>query len=133
GVTSSGVKYKLLDKYEDNFKTATRNGSEAVFAVQMSVNDGAGGNNGNPMDNYNGTFGGPATCCYGWFQPTFDLVDAFQTDAETGLPLLDNYHETPIANDQGLNSTDAFTPYTGTLDPRLDWSVGRRGIPYLDW
>lgn len=133
GVTSSGVKYKLLDKYGDNFNTAMRNGSEAVFAVQMSVNDGANGNNGNPMDNYNGTFGGPASCCYGWFQPTFDLVDAFQTDAVTGLPLLDSYFQTPIANDQGLDSSDPFTPYTGTLDPRLDWSVGRRGIPYLDW
>ena len=30
-------------------------------------------------------------------------------------------------------SSDPFTPYTGTLDPRLDWTVGRRGIPYLDW
>ena len=26
-----------------------------------------------------------------------------------------------------------FVPYDGTLDPRLDWTVGRRGIPYLDW
>ena len=24
-------------------------------------------------------------------------------------------------------------PYAGTLDSRLDWTVGRRGIPYLDW
>ena len=24
-------------------------------------------------------------------------------------------------------------PHTGPLDPRLDWTVGRRGIPYLDW
>ena len=28
---------------------------------------------------------------------------------------------------------DSFTPYPGSLDPRLDWTVGRRGIPYLDW
>ena len=26
-----------------------------------------------------------------------------------------------------------FTPDAGNLDPRLDWTVGRRGIPYLDW
>jgi hypothetical protein len=26
-----------------------------------------------------------------------------------------------------------FTPYTGSLDPRLDRTTGRRGIPYLDW
>lgn len=133
GATPSGIKYKLVDRYGDLFKTANRNNSEAVFEVQMSVNDGAGGANGNPMDDYNGTFGGPATCCYGWFQPTFDLIDAFQTDAVTGLPLPDTYMNTPIPNDQGLTSDQPFTPYAGTLDPRLDWSVGRRGIPYLDW
>jgi hypothetical protein len=38
-----------------------------------------------------------------------------------------------VTNDQGLLSTAPFTPYQGPLDPRLDWSVGRRGIPYLDW
>ena len=33
-----------------------------------------------------------------------------------------------------MESNDpSFTPYAGTLDPRLDWTVGRRGIPYLDW
>ncbi len=26
-----------------------------------------------------------------------------------------------------------YTHYAGQLDPRLDWSVGRRGIPYWDW
>jgi starch-binding outer membrane protein, SusD/RagB family len=133
GQTSNGKKYALLSNYGDNFKTATKNGSEAVFTAQMSVNDGANGANGNPMDYINGSFGGPATCCYGCFQPTFDLVDAYQTDAVNGLPLLDTYQNTPVKNDQGLSSTDPFTPYTGTLDSRLDWCVGRRGIPYLDW
>ncbi|HAM11696.1 MAG: carbohydrate-binding protein SusD [Bacteroidetes bacterium GWE2_41_25] len=133
GQTSNGKKYALLPEYKDNFRTATKHGSEAVFTVQMSVNDGANGPNGNPNDVYNGTFGGPATCCFGWYQATFDLVDAFQTDAVTGLPLLDTYQNTPIPNDNGLTSQDPFTPYTGTLDPRLDWSVGRRGVPYLDW
>ena len=39
-----------------------------------------------------------------------------------------------MKNDQGLAAADAFTPDgTTPLDPRLDWTVGRRGIPYLDW
>lgn len=33
----------------------------------------------------------------------------------------------------GLTSAQAFTPDEGNLDPRLDWTVGRRDIPYLDW
>jgi len=133
GQTSNGKKYDLLENYGDNFITETKNGAESVFAVQMSVNDGANGANGNPMDYYNGSFGGPATCCYGWFQPTFDLVDAYQTDATTGLPLLNDYQNNRLPHDQGLESSEPFTPYQGTLDSRLDHNVGRRGIPYRDW
>ncbi len=133
GQTSNGKKYDLLPKYGDNFRADKKHGPEAVFTAQMSVNDGANGNNGNPMDFYNGPFGSPSTCCYGWYQATFDLVDAYQTDSETGLPLLDTYQNTPIPNDQGLNSNDPFTPYKGTLDSRLDHNIGRRGIPFLDW
>ena len=33
---------------------------------------------------------------------------------------------------QGLNVSDIdLLPYTGTLDPRIDWTMGRKGIPYL--
>jgi len=51
------------------------------------------------------------------------------------LPLLDTYNEIgkDVTSDEGLLSTDPFTPYAGNLDPRLDWTVGRREIPYLDW
>ncbi len=133
GVTASGAKYKLLAKYHDNFRTATRNGTEVVYAVQMSVNDNAGGANGNHADGYNGPYNSAATSCCGWMQPSFDLVDAHKTDPVTGLPLLDTYMNSPITTDQGIESNQPFTPYTGTLDPRLDWSVGRRGIPMLDW
>lgn len=133
GKTSNGLKYELLKNYNDNFITRTKNGSEAVFTVQMSVNDGTTSGNGNPLDQYNGTYGGPATCCYGWAQPTFDLIDAFQTNPVTGLPLLESYQGTPLPNDNGIDSNQPFTPYSGTLDSRLDWNVGRRGIPYRDW
>ncbi len=133
GQTSNGLKYQLLQRYNDNFIARTKNGSEAVFTVQMSVNDGTTSGNGNAMDQYNGTYGGPATCCYGWGQPTFDYVDAFQTDAVTGLPLIEGYQDTPIPHDNGIDSNQPFTPYQGTLDSRLDWTVGRRGIPFRDW
>lgn len=38
-----------------------------------------------------------------------------------------------MKTDQGVASSTAYTPDAGPVDPRLDWSVGRRGIPYLDW
>lgn len=133
GRTSNDLKYGLLDKYGDNFRTETKNGSEGVFVVQMSVNDGSDGANGNPMDYFNGPYGSPATCCYGCYAPYFDLIDAYQTDDLTGLPLIDTYQLTPVKNDQGISSSEPFTPHEGPLDARLDWCVGRRGIPFLDW
>src|SRR3546814_11238134 len=69
----------------------------------------------------------------GFYQPSQDLVNSFKTHPATGLPYLENYNTNPVKNDMGITSGDPFTPYTGTLDPRLDWTVGRRGLPYLDW
>lgn len=132
-VVASG-KYSLMTLYHDNFKAVTNNNRESVFEVQYSVNDGAsGGENGNigATLNYPYGGGGVTTCC-GFYQPSQNLVNAFKTDA-SGLPLLDNFNDSDVTNDQGIESTAPFTPYTGTVDPRLDWTVGRRGIPFLDW
>lgn len=129
GVTASGAKYALVN-YADNFNPSKKNGPESVFAVQMSVAETY--QNGNYGDALNFPMGGPATCC-GAYQPSFSLVNSFKTDAETGLPLIDTFNDSDVKNDQGIESSTPFTPYTGTLDARLDWTVGRRGIPYLDW
>jgi len=131
GVTSSGVKYALTH-YADNFNPSTKNGPEGVFVIQAYVHDGSNGQDGNAGDVLNFPTGGPATCC-GFFKPSFSFVNAFKTDPTTGLPLLDTYNSSDLPSDQGLTSSDPFTPTTASVDPRLDWSVGRRGIPYLDW
>jgi hypothetical protein len=132
GVTSSGAKYQLINQYGDNFNPSLKNSSESVFAVQMSVKDGALGHNGNAGDLLNFPGGGPATCC-GFYQPSFSLVNSFKTDSLTGLPLLDTWNDSNVKNDLGVDGAAPFIVYAGTLDPRLDWTVGRRGIPYLDW
>jgi starch-binding outer membrane protein, SusD/RagB family len=132
-VTSN--KYKLMDKYHDNFKAATNNNAESVFEVEYSVNDGAaGGENGNVGSTLNYPYGGGGvTTCCGFFQPSQNLVNAFKTDKD-GLPLFDTFNSSDVVSDQGIESTNPnFTPFAGNLDPRLDWTVGRRGIPYLDW
>lgn len=133
GVTSSGQKYALADNFADNFNPMKQNNSEVVFAIQMTVNDNAPeGLNGRSGDLLNFASSGPANCC-GFNQPSFSLVNSFKTDPATGLPLLDTWNDGDITNDQGITSNSPFTPYGGTLDPRLDYTAGRRGIPYLDW
>jgi hypothetical protein len=133
GMTANGDKYALLAKYSDNFNAATKNGSESVFAAQNSVNDGSGAANANAGDVLNFDYQGPIGCC-GFNQPSYSLVNAFKTDPATGYAMPDTYNSSNLKNDQGLKSSDAYTPDTTTpVDPRLDWTVGRRGIPYLDY
>ncbi len=135
GAAPDGSAIGLDAKYGDVFDGANRNGLEAIYTVQYSVNDGSGGWNGGWGEvlnfPYKGNNGSPGGCC-GFFQPGYDLVNSFKT--VNGLPLLDNSYTTdPLADDKGLTVTDPFTPDTRPVDPRLDWTVGRRGIPYLDW
>jgi starch-binding outer membrane protein, SusD/RagB family len=135
GTAPDGSAIGLEPKYGDIFDGANRNGTEAIYTVQYSVNDGSGGWNGGWGEvlnfPYKGNGGSPGGCC-GFFQPSYDLVNSFKT--ANGLPLLDNsYTNDPLADDKGLTVTDPFTPDSRAVDPRLDWTVGRRGIPYLDW
>ncbi|WP_158856190.1 RagB/SusD family nutrient uptake outer membrane protein [Lunatibacter salilacus] len=134
GVTTNGIKYDLNAHYFDNFRPSTKHGPEQVFAVMHSVNDGAGGNNGNVPsgEGHAGPYGGPFPS-YGFYQPSFSLVNSYKTDEQTGLPLIYSFNDSDVDHDLGIASTEPFTPYQGTLDSRLDWIVGRRGIPFLDW
>lgn len=134
GKTANGQKYGLVDKYFDTYNPATKNSKESIFAVQNSVNDGSGGANGNTKSGlgYTGPYGGPITT-WGWLQPAISLANAYKTDPVTGLPLLYTFNDEVIKTDQGLTSDQPFTPHDGPLDPRIDWCIGRRGIPFLDW
>ena len=132
GKTAGGSHYALNPHFYSNFNPAQKNSAESVFAAQTSVQDGSsvdwgGDPNGNYGDILNFPYnGGPGACC-GFYNPSQDLANAFKTDAN-GLPLLDEtYANKPWVSDV------AAAPYTGTLDPRIDWTMGRKGIPYLDW
>lgn len=132
GVTSNNLPYRLLDSFPANFDASLKNNSESVFAIQMTANDGtntiANSNSGEMLNfPYNSPFG----CC-GFYQPSQDLVNSYHVTSQ-GLPYLDDYNLHPVKNDQDTLSSSPFTPDTAYLDPRLDWTVGRRGIPYHDW
>lgn len=123
-VINSGV-YSLLPEFVDNFRLAGDNGNESILAIQYTA-DGGQSYNGNRGGTLN--FSGPNDWCCGFYQPTQDLVNAYQTSG--GLPLIDTYNQTDVTNDYGVTSEQPFTLHTGPLDPRLDYTVGRRGIEY---
>lgn len=133
GQTSNGKKYDLLPEYWKNFDIPYENGAEAVFSQQ---NEASGTVNAAAETSYELAYpyGGVWGCC-GFYQPSQNLVNAFKVDESSGLPFLDgSYNTTTLKNDEGITASAAFTnDATTTLDPRLDWTVGRRGIPYWDY
>lgn len=137
GVTSNGLKYDLVPYYDDMFRGKNDNHQESIWAYQAAAGTGSV-NNANPEFDlnfpYNTGPSGPGNCC-GFFQPSFTFVNSFRTDAN-GLPLLDGSYNTganQVKNDMNLETSDSFTPDAGNLDPRVDHTTGRRGLPYLDW
>jgi hypothetical protein len=139
GTKPNGDPIGLAPTYGEIFDIANRNKIEAVYTVQYSVNDGSGAWNGGWGEVLNFPYksgGSPGGCC-GFFNPSQEFVNSFRTSG--GLPLLDfSYNNSPVKSDQGVakapaTGPDPFVTDAGPLDPRLDWSVGRRGIPYWDW
>jgi starch-binding outer membrane protein, SusD/RagB family len=113
--------YGLETNYHYVFDVAHNNGPETVLAYQASVNDGAGGGeNGNHPDRLNYPHSGSPFGCCGFHQPSQNLVNAFKVDAN-GLPFLDGSW-----NDADVTPSDP-------VDPRLDWTAGRDGVPFMDW
>lgn len=113
--------YALEDCFHDVFSVADDNGPETILAYQASSNDGDGGGaNGNRNDRLNFPHGGSPFGCCGFHQPSQNLVNAFKVDAN-GLPFLDgSWNDTDVTMDD-------------PVDPRLDWTVGRDDVPFLDW
>lgn len=133
GKTAEGKAYNLTPTFQENFKATSEHNVESIFAIESTYGDGTNtnGNYDNAL-NYPHSPSTPGAGCCGFFQPSQNLVNSFKTDA-AGLPMPDTYNNSDVTRDANLVSSDPFTPYAGNLDPRLDWTVGRRGIPYLDW
>ena len=142
GKTTNGKKYGLVPKFSEVFNAENDNNEEAVFFISSSMNTG-NTNNSNGFDDlnypYNTGSDGPGNCC-GFFQPSFSMANAYRTKG--GLPLLDeqadgtpdyNLAANSVKNDYGVESTAGFTEDKDPLDPRIDMTIGRRGIQYLDW
>ena len=138
--------YALLPDFVNNFRSNGENGSESIFAIQFTT-DGGQSFNANQVGALNFPNPGPFGSCCGFYQPTQDLLNAYQTDG-SGLPLLDTYNQTDVNSDYGVESYEKdadgmvildadenpiptpFDMYGGNLDPRADYTVGRRGIDY---
>lgn len=121
-VIASG-RYELYPNFLDMSKPEFNNMYESVMAVQFS--------SANSPDQFN--FNNCLNCTwsegnlYGngddFYLASQDLVNAFRTDAN-GLPYLDGSQ-----NSESVTSAD----YAGNVDPRLDFTLGRIGMPWRSY
>ena len=132
GVNSKGIKYNLVEKYGDVFEMLKENTSETVFDIQYSSDNS---NNADYPMTGNQPYMEPILGGWGLFQPSYNLVNSFQVD-EDGLPRLDgSYMDNVIPGTESLtrNHTTDVADKTIPVDPRLDHTVGRTGVPFYDW
>jgi len=109
------------------------NGKETIFAYQASANDGEpNGNNANYGERLNFPHSGSPFGCCGFHQPTQNLVNYFATDAN-GLPIALSDPSNWNASNANFSAQEATKAGGKTVDPRLDWTVGRDDTPYKDW
>lgn len=105
-----------------------QNGPETIFAFQASSQDGEpGAANSNYGERLNFPYAPSHFQCCGFNPPSQNLVNFFKTDA-IGLPLAVTSPST------WNNDNNAFVAGSAAaVDPRLDWTVGRDGVPFKDW
>ena len=130
-VRASGV-YALESSYDkvwSGFQDFA-NGKETIFAYQASANDGEpNGNNANYGERLNFPHSGSPFGCCGFHQPSQNLVNFFATDAN-GLPIVASNPGSWNASNANLSASVSANM---SLDPRLDFTVGRDNVPYKDW
>ncbi len=120
GYVIDSKKYELYNNFLDMSKPEYNNQYESVLAIQFS--------SANSPDQYN--FSNCLNCTwsegnlYGngddFYLASQNLVDAFRTD-ENGLPYLNG-----APDDKNVDKAD----FEGNVDPRLDFTLGRIGMPW---
>jgi len=118
--------FELVDTFWQVFSAFNDNHPETVLAYQATVNDGnPQGNNGNRQDRLNFPHSGSPFGCCGFHQASQNLANAFQVDAN-GLPL-------PLSDPDGWNEPNETFDASVPVDPRIDFTMGRDNVPFLDW
>lgn len=125
--------YSLNSDFQQLDLVEYENGSESIFSVQYSTDDGSVDGGRVNWSNLLNTPPGPGYNGDGFFLPSQNLVNAYQTDLN-GLPLLDTFnnedYDVVVPNPNGgvmITNRDA------NVDPRLDFTIGRVGIRWKTW
>lgn len=124
--------YDLLADFQQLDLLEYENGPESVMAIQFSKDDGSSGVGRINWSNLLNSMTGPG-CPWqgdGFFLPSQDLINAYQTD-ENGLPMFD-YQSHDDYGKVNINADGSYylSNVSGNVDPRLDFVTGRPTIRY---
>lgn len=115
--------YGLLADFQQLAEVEFEHGSESVFGIEYSINDGTTNGRIN-WSNLLNVPKGPAYGGDGFFQPSQNLVNSYKTDAN-GIPQFDTYNNSNL-----MTVADGLAE---NVDPRLDFTVGRIGVRWKDY
>ncbi|MDB5250755.1 MAG: RagB/SusD family nutrient uptake outer membrane protein [Segetibacter sp.] len=121
-VINSG-KYSLVDNYGKKWTYGYENNSESIFAIQFSFDDGTNWGRVDFEHGLNYNMASVYGCC-SFHLASQNLVNAFKTDAVTGMPLFETFNNTEMKD-----PADFLAPANG-VDPRLDHTVGIVSHPF---
>jgi hypothetical protein len=143
GVDAKGNKFKMVDDYADLFQAGHDWDGEGIIDIQLTL-DGSSiwtaAVYGGYYTGFNNTASTGINTGWGFIQPTYNYVNSMIVDAN-GLPAADFE-----SRDVPTKFTEVIDPETGKViersittdltivtDPRLDISMGRANVPFLDW
>ena len=129
-ILNSG-QFSLVDEFGWNYDMTHENNSESIFELQCSTT---------PTGHTSMLLAGAvkhqkgAASCGGWgyYQPSQSLFEAFQV-GEDGLPILDPAVRDSLSTDIHHKWSDIFIPTDHLLDPRVDYTIARRGVDFKGW
>lgn len=117
-VTASG-RYQLYPNFLDMSKVEFNNQYESILAIQFSTANNAANINWCNLLNTTYSDGNLYGNGDDFFLASQNLVNAYRTDAD-GLPYLDG----------APDDRNVTTDFDGNVDPRVDFTVGRIGMPF---
>ena len=153
GVDAKGQKFKLADTYEELFTAGKSDWTgESVFDIQATYIGISNNNTSALLGGSHIAMAGALGGGWGFYQPSVYLTSSIKVDANR-LPVTEMAGTMSVPDPKGKPDLDEKTgeqkvdKETGELlwkeiiktdldiftDPRIDYAVGRFGVPYYDW
>lgn len=130
-IIESGI-YALWDNFGKNFQFDYESGIESIFSIRYSIEDGTPNGRIQMATSLNYNMAPEYGCC-DFHNPSYNMLNAFKTDWETGLPLFETFNDEvlyEVDTWEGLETLENIDFMSPTVDPRMDHTIGIPTHPF---